>query len=251
MPVSIKLISLNIERSKHLDRIVPFLEAEKADVVCVQELLQHDASRIAAAIGAVDFIFTPMSRLKFGGVPGALYGTGTFLRIPVVARGEQYYVGQAGTIPESRATELLTYNDEYRAIAWVDVEKGGAVFRIATTHFTWTPDGSASDEQRRDMRELMRVLGTMESFVLAGDFNVPRGGEIFSMLSSAYTDNIPPQYKTSLDLTLHRAARERGHELENKMVDGLFSTPAYTVSGVRLVGGVSDHMAVVATVSKS
>ena len=250
MSTSLKLISLNIERSKHLDVVLPFLEREQPDVVCIQELLQHNASRIATVLGAIDFIFTPMSRLKFG-VPGTLSGTGIFSRIALAARAEEYYVGQAGTIPESRATELLTYNDEYRAIAWVDVEKNGAVFRIATTHFTWTPDGSANDEQRRDMRNLMQALGTMGEFVLGGDFNAPRGGEIFSMLSSAYTDNIPPQYKTSLDLTLHRAARERGHELENKMVDGLFSTPAYTVSGVRLVGGVSDHMAVVATVSKS
>ncbi len=250
MSASVKLISLNIERSKHLDLVLPFLEREKPDVVCIQELLHHDASRIAAVLGVVDFIFTPMARLKFD-VPGAIYGTGIFSRIPVAARGEQYYVGQAGTIPESRATALLTYNDEYRAIAWADVEKEGAVFRIATTHFTWTSDGSASDEQRWNMRNLMQILGTMGEFVLGGDFNAPRGGEIFSMLSSVYTYNIPPQYKTSLDLTLHRAAREKGRELEDKMVDGLFTTPEYTVSDARLVDGVSDHMAVVATISKS
>jgi hypothetical protein len=97
----------------------------------------------------------------------------------------------------------------------------------------------------------MQILGTMGEFVLGGDFNAPRGGEMFSVLSSAYTDNIPLQYKTSLDLTLHRAARERGPQLGDKMVDGLFSTPAYSVSDVRLVDGVSDHMAVVATISKS
>ena len=244
---SLKLISLNIERSKHLDVVVPFLEREQADVVNIQELLQHDVPRIAAATGAVDIVFTPMCRLKFED-PGALYGTGIFSRVPVRERGEQYYVGQAGVIPESNATELLTYNDEYRAVSWVTVEKDGTVFRVATTHFTWTPDGSASDEQRQDMRNLMQILGTMGEFVLSGDFNAPRGGEMFSLLSSAYTDNIPPQYKTSLDLTLHRAARERGDQLANKMVDGLFATPGYTVSDVRLVDSVSDHMAIVATI---
>lgn len=249
MSTSIKLISLNIERSKHLDPIIPFLEREQPDVFCAQELLQSDVSRVQASAGFVDSLFTPMSRLVFD-APGALYGTGIFSRTPLSARGEQYYVGRAEVIPESQATELLTYNDENRAIAWADVEKDGLVFRIATTHFTWTPDGSASDEQRRDMRGLINIVNSLGECVLSGDFNAPRGlpgqrGEIFAMLSQKFKDNIPLQYTTSLDGVFHRAG------YLNLMVDGLFSTPGYEVSDVRLVDGVSDHMAIVATISKS
>jgi len=39
---SIKIISLNIERSKHIDRILPFLVREQPDVFCVQELCKKD-----------------------------------------------------------------------------------------------------------------------------------------------------------------------------------------------------------------
>lgn len=244
MPVSLKLISLNIERSRHLDVVLPFLERMQPDVVCIQELLQPDIARIAAASGAVDSLFTPMSR-RMVDVPGALYGMGIFSRIPIVARGEQYYVGQSGVVPESAATDTLAYNDEYRAVAWVDVEKDGAAFRIATTHFTWTSNGDVSEEQRRDMKALMQVLDSVGDVVLTGDFNAPRGGEMFAMLSARCKDNIPAHYTTTIDKNFHRAG-----DLQY-VVDGLFSTPEYTVSDVRLVDGLSDHMAVVATISKS
>jgi hypothetical protein len=35
------------------------------------------------------------------------------------------------------------------------------------------------------------------------------------------------------------------------MVDGLFTTPAYEAQDVKLVDGVSDHMAVVAPITKN
>ena len=32
-----KIVSLNIEGSKHINRVIPFLESEQADVICLQE----------------------------------------------------------------------------------------------------------------------------------------------------------------------------------------------------------------------
>lgn len=246
----LRLVSLNIERSKHLDRVVPFLERTTPDVVCIQELLEHDLLRISSAIGASDHIFSPMSRLMTE-VPGAVYGTGVFSRFSIVAQGEQYYVGEAGALPESDPSDPLTYNDENRTITWIDIEKDGVSFRVATTHFTWTPNGQPDDRQRQDMKAMLQELEGRGEFVLAGDFNAPRGGEIFAMLAGKYKDNIPLRYKTSIDVALHRAGKLRPEELADKMVDGLFSTPGSVVSGVELVAGVSDHMAIVATVSRS
>ncbi len=44
--------------------------------------------------------------------------------------------------------------------------------------------------------------------------------------------------------------RSKHLELADKMVDGLFTTPAYRASDVRLQFGVSDHVAIVATIEK-
>jgi hypothetical protein len=75
--------------------------------------------------------------------------------------------------------------------------------------------------------------------------NAPRGKESFSRLAKKYKDNIPPEYKTSIDQNLHKV---KGIQF---MVDGLFTTPSYKASDVKLVDGVSDHMAVVAEITKS
>ena len=51
-----------------------------------------------------------------------------------------------------------------------------------------------------------------------GDMNVPRGNETFNRLAEKYKDNIPLEYKTSIDQNLHRV---KGLQV---MVDGLYYT---------------------------
>ena len=75
--------------------------------------------------------------------------------------------------------------------------------------------------------------------------NAPRGNETFSRLEEKYKDNIPREYKTSIDQNLHKV---KGIQF---MVDGLFTTPVYKASNVKLVDGISDHMAVVAEINKN
>ena len=48
---SIRLVSLNIERRKHLNRILPFLQEYKPDVVCMQELFEKDVPYFEQALG--------------------------------------------------------------------------------------------------------------------------------------------------------------------------------------------------------
>ncbi|OGG53465.1 hypothetical protein A3H16_01920 [Candidatus Kaiserbacteria bacterium RIFCSPLOWO2_12_FULL_53_8] len=248
MSASIKLISLNIERSLHLDLVLPFLKEQQADVVCLQELSEPDISLFESELGS-KCVFAPMiyHHSDTGSKP-VINGNAVLTRLPLQSSMINYYVGDGKKIHD----EPPGYIPDHEALVMVetDNEKGGDVFRIMTTHFTWTPDGSPSDAQRRDMKKLLHVLETLGEFVLAGDFNAPRGGEIFSMLAQKYKDNVPPHYVTSLDQKLHRAVKLRPHEIVDKMVDGIFSTPSYTVSDVEMVSGLSDHCALVATVSK-
>ncbi len=137
-----------------------------------------------------------------------------------------------------------TFNQKNQMLAFCEVEKEGTVFKIYNTHFTWTADGEPDDLQRNDMQSMLRILKAAGEFILCGDFNVPRGGELFGLLAEHYKDNVPPHYTTSIDGDLHR----RGQL--NRMVDGMFSTPGYVVSDFEMVSGVSDHRALVATVSK-
>lgn len=251
---SIKLVSVNIERSKHLDRVLPFVEQEKPDVLCVQELMQKDISLFEKTLGAPCAIFLPATRMKEEW-PNEVFGCGIFAA-DVRSAGAQYYVGSDAALPESSVTDMRTFNQENRAIVWCDLMREGTMFTIATTHFTWTPNGAPDDAQRRDMAALLTELQKLGEFVLSGDFNAPRGGEIFTTLAERYKDNIPASEVWSLDLSLHRAGEKladsaRALGMEGLMVDGLFSTPTYSCSDVRFVSGISDHRAIIATISRS
>ena len=124
------------------------------------------------------------------------------------------------------------------------VEKEGETYTIATTHFTWADDGGVNEEQRRDLKQLLKLLRQRGELVLCGDFNAPRGREIFTILSSYLKDNVPPEVQTTLDPKLHRAGALP------YVVDYLWSTPKYKATKVKVVSGVSDHMAIVANIEQ-
>ena len=252
MSTSLKLVSLNIERSKHLELVIPFLEKEAPEVVCLQELAQKDIPLFEEALGA-ECLFAPMANHGSGEdevAPGVV-GIGMFSKLPIAQQEVKYYWGTGSCeVPYDFSSAVGKHATESYVVAYQDVEKNGEQFKIATTHFTWTPDGKADDFQREDMRSLLRVLEGLKEFTLCGDFNAPRGGEIFGELSKRYTDNIPHEYKTSLTLSLHRAGKTEPQRLGSYMVDGLFTTPTYTASEVRLQFGISDHAAIIAEISK-
>ena len=139
-----------------------------------------------------------------------------------------------------------TSMDDSHPLLCVSAEKGNESFVVGTTHFTWSPDGIPDDFLRKDMKSLLAILQDIPEIVLCGDFNAPRGGEIFDALAQRYKDNIPLEYDTSIDVNLHRDGKKMADR--SLMVDGLFTTSFYKCSNVRLVGGVSDHFAIIAEV---
>jgi endonuclease/exonuclease/phosphatase family metal-dependent hydrolase len=124
-------------------------------------------------------------------------------------------------------------------------------YTIGTTHFTWTPDGATPNtEQVTDMDALLAYITKKEPHIMCGDFNIPRNqNPLYQKLVELYTDAIPHSYASSLDATLHRhgASPDKKQLFESFMVDYVFTQPPYTAHDVRLVFGVSDHAAVVAT----
>ncbi|MBI5004534.1 endonuclease/exonuclease/phosphatase family protein [Candidatus Kaiserbacteria bacterium] len=239
---SISLVSLNIERSKHLDRVIPFLLERDPDVVCIQELLERDIPYFEKTFG-MQCVFGPSGlhlASELETEPVMMMGSALLSRLPIGARKIEYYAGSEERARRD-APQRVLHNSK---LITCDVEKDASIFRIATTHFTWTPHGRPNDEQREDMRHLFKLLASAGEFVLAGDFNAPRGGEIFTAIAERYKDNIPAKYTTSIDGSLHRAGNLQ------LMVDGIFSTPAYEVSDVELHTGISDHCAITATIAK-
>lgn len=237
----LKLVSLNIEMDRHLDAVLSFLEREHPDVVCFQELLERDVERFEQTLGFRGR-FEPMAALKSPlfekELQGLPFGLALFSRYPA-EYATHYYAGIRAALPDC----VMGYEGNKFLLTGL-LRAHGASYRVGTTHFTWTPDGQASEGQRRDLAALFGVLGAFPDIFFCGDFNAPRGREIWRRLALRYHDNIPPEYESSIDPALHRA---KGLQV---MVDGLFSTPEYAVSDVRLVEGVSDHSAIVGHIER-
>ncbi|HEY4521154.1 MAG TPA: endonuclease/exonuclease/phosphatase family protein [Candidatus Paceibacterota bacterium] len=243
--MSIKLVSINIERDKHLDRVIPFIQSEKPDVLCLQEVCEKDLSLFQKLMGG-EYRFSPASRHMAEGQT-MTDGEAVFARLPVRDWFAAQYAGSEEVSDCSDSMDVKERSKRIRrTITGCEIKRGTASFRIATTHFTWTPDGRVDAHQRQDVRAMLDAVLPLGELVFCGDFNAPRGGEIFSFINDHYHDAIPARYKTSIDISLHRAGKERPEELVDKMVDGLFLTPGYRAGGVRLERGVSDHCAVVA-----
>lgn len=237
------MVQLNVERSKHLERILPFLQEVQPDVVCMQELMERDVPIFEKALGATS-VFAPMG---IHGDDGNLdtMGVGMFSRLPFTSTSMHQYAGYKGPLLYHDTTsDQSRYDTTGYFLAVGEVEKDGARFKFGTTHFVWAPGGGANGLQRESLTNLLDDLAEQGEIVFCGDLNAPRAGEIFSKISEKYTDNVPVEYTSSIDGTLHKAGPLP------YMVDGLFSTPAYVVSDVEMVSGVSDHCALVASVSR-
>lgn len=246
----IKLVSLNIERDQHYDTVLPFLKAQQADVVCLQEILDRDVDRFKKEL-CLEGFYAPTGLADRGrhtealGQAGICMGTALLSRLPLADIRSLYYFGTPEHVPSSKDPVPQGRHENFNGVLLTArVRSGEDWFEVGTTHFTWTPNGTASEAQREDMKALLKILAEFQDIVFCGDFNAPREREIWNTLASRYKDNIPAEYETSIDQKLHITPEIK------YVVDGLFSTPKYRVSDVRLVDGISDHKAIVGIIER-
>jgi exonuclease III len=241
-----KIVSLNIEGRKHLDKVVTFLERERADIICLLEAPEDITDWLSTR--GYQFTFAPKClRTQDGDVflEGIIFASKIAHEKEII----HYYVPDTGInivefdIERKRATQR-------HFVLLAELEG----LYIGVTHFTWNPKGEKADKnQTDDMNNMLDKLAGKPPHILCGDFNIPRHqNKLYENLTAVYTDNIPPSYHSSLDKNLHRfgATPSLQKLFDSFMVDYLFSQPGYTVSDVKLEFGISDHAAVIGTISK-
>ena len=240
-----KLISINIELNKHYDAVLNFLKQEKPDVVCLQELLEYDFERFTKELN-LNGVFRPFKYVfgdSYKEIVGHRFGVAIFSN-SIIDSNFCFYEGGEENAPklfeENVDKEINRKNSVLLSANIKDVS--GKIVKIITTHPPVTKEGESSPYQLEVFDKLLKVLKTIPDFVMCGDMNAPRGNQAFRKINEYYIDNIPLEYKTSIDQNLHKVKDIQF------MVDCLFSTPNYVVKNVKLVDGVSDHMAIVADI---
>jgi|SRR3989344_634456 len=244
-----KLISLNIECNRHDDVALSFLKRENADVVCIQEFLEDKFEFYKNELGleGVFQVTNYADILIYKELAEKREGLAIFAK-NIIESESMFYAGKEenALISFDKHLEYL-HSDNFRAnhtLLCASVQDDGKIFKFITTQLPVTIEGAVTSYQLEVIDNLLLKLDNLGEFVLCGDFNAPRGYESFSRFSEKYKDNIPAEYKTSIDQNLHRV---KGIQF---MVDSLFTTPTYKASNVKLVDGVSDHMAIVSDIIK-
>ena len=235
-----RLLNLNVERSAHLDRFIPFIRNYDPDVVCLQELVESDILTIQGATGLAHCHFVAMAH--FSDDHKAPFGVGILSRYAFEATDTLVYAGggDGRTVIDRSSAESRFATIRY-AIARVRLASSVFDTPIATTHFPWTESGEPTDFQREAVDHMIEKLGS-DPILFCGDFNAPRGGAIFDRLAKQWIDHIPYDVTTSIDSELHRAG---ALEL---MVDGVFASADVSVDDVRMHRGLSDHLGITATI---
>jgi endonuclease/exonuclease/phosphatase family metal-dependent hydrolase len=240
--MTLRLASLNIERDLHAHRFIPFFKEWRPDVLCLQELPDNLIRPVAEQLGLPHHAYAPLLRHPHSAF---VMGQGLYSRHPLAnIRLIPYAGGGSGyETHDSTSVDTKAATSRFQVLA-ADVMGGGQTCTVATTHFPWTPNGRSDPIQRAAVEALIAAMAPLGDFVLTGDFNAPRGGDIFTRLAAAWTGNIPARYPTSIDGNLHKAGPLP------YMVDGLFTTPGYKASEVELHGGLSDHMGITALITR-
>jgi endonuclease/exonuclease/phosphatase family metal-dependent hydrolase len=239
--MSLNLFSLNVEGHKHLQRWLPFAQSNNFDVVLLQEVFEQDINLIAGALQMQSY-FCPLMNIaaenKYKIPPLGRWGIALFTNLEHTPPQSEYYFGTEAVLNFGKP------NDSSRAILSSELQKEGQVFRVGTTHFTWTPDGENSAEQDRDFSALEKIVGQHIDWILAGDFNAPRGKETFTKFKKFFKDNLPRETTSTLDPELHYAGKL------NLAVDTVFTTPHYMVEEIAVKTGLSDHCGLAAKIAR-
>ncbi|WP_116807192.1 endonuclease/exonuclease/phosphatase family protein [Steroidobacter cummioxidans] len=238
----LKLLTLNIEHDRHLDRVAQTIGTHLPDVVCLQEVFEKDCAKLAA-VGSYQVkyaISTLMPEGEAGNTSPRSWGVAVLTRVPVLNQTVIYYAD------DPRIRIFNEPNDPRRMLVMTELQHDGRLYRFGTTHFTWSMAGATTDEQLADFARLKQALRSYSDYLLCGDFNAPRGGELFSKFTDelGLVDHLPADVTTTIDPKFHYAG---ALELA---VDTIFSTPEYAVTEVQVLEGISDHKGILAQVAR-
>lgn len=235
---TLNIACINIEHNRHLDRVIAFAQQKQPEVMLLQEVLEKDIPYLETALE----MKSTFAALNYLGSDSGIHklGLATFSTLPILQTDNRYYRGDGANLP------YITHGQPEkmaRAILITEIAKAEQKYCLVNTHFTWSANATPTADQHMDLDILLPMLTEIKEFVLAGDFNTPRGKVIFDTLAAKYRDNIPAHISSTLDKNLHVAKHL------NIVVDGLFTTPKYQARDVEVVSDVSDHCAITANIS--
>jgi endonuclease/exonuclease/phosphatase family metal-dependent hydrolase len=177
-PDTLTVVTLNLwhdqrDWPRRMALIVAELRRRRPDVVCLQEVLEHErlpnqARTLGDSLG-MSAHFTSVDPL---GAPKR-YGNAILTRLPVLATAER----------------ALAPRDDYRTAAHVRVALGGLAIDVYDTHLHHTTEGaSIRAAQVADLLDFIGATRGAGPLVLAGDFNAEPGAPELAPVLARFVD---------------------------------------------------------------
>jgi hypothetical protein len=261
--MDLKIIHLNIEKSKHLDSVFDLLKEQQPDVVCLEEVMYSDMKRFTSELG-YELVFAPLVIIK-NEKGEDNEGSAILSRIPVVETKIYRYDDQVNTeLPTYIEGQFVLSNGKREKERWlyhnslltVTILINGEIVTISTTHFPVTdhglpglpehtlPDLDYIDDIEHARVYLDRLISIINKIttplVFTSDLNNTRNEYVYTTLAHELVDLVPNSVNSTLDSKLHRIP---GLQL---VVDTIMVSPDVSVKDFKIIEGVSDHKAFIA-----
>jgi hypothetical protein len=260
----IEIVTLNCGRClKHFDETAAFLHSLAAGagagmprIICLQDVQERHLDALVPSNYA-SRLFAPMCKHPLARGEIQPVGIGIFSTEPFLSISVDAYVGQVLPVQKLEGITVDAEGNsgnhdlvkvratESRLLAVVGIMLGGRLVKIGTTHGPWVKGGIPDDHQSTSVGNLARLIDRAAhdcDVVVLGDFNIPRGGNLYSYFIeiARLADYVPPHIDNTLDVN--------NHSLKGKVKvvsDYVFVSRGARIGvhSVQVHSGVSDHMA--------
>lgn len=242
--MDVRVMSWNLWHGEFLDDIIEFLKTSTADIIALQEVVDHPgesrmAPRIAEATGYNFVAYKAFTNDRHD--PPNEQGNAILSRFDIEEAGVHFlsdiddYAGTSETEP--------------RIAVRACIRVGGTALAVFNTHLAHTTD-LTSCEMRRQQIDALLELVEPERTVLMGDFNVGPDSEELQKVNQVLTNadsepTAPTAYLYEHDKSNGNPARMQPQH----RIDHIFVTPDIEVKSFEVLDTVaSDHYPIAAVI---
>lgn len=248
-----KFLTLNIWHGGLLmDHLLPFLQNEQADIMCLQEVNDAGAKGSPAHFRSVEtlkryfpgYYFAFDSGMKVIYKEGAAeHGLLTISRFPIKSHQLIYFTGSYTEIPNPLPGPAPDYRTYPAHMQKVEIELNEKKLISMNIHGVWDFHGNDTPERLLMSQRMLKEGEGEEYVIIAGDSNVRWQTKTIDMIAQKY----PSVFTTPLPSTFNMKHKQGGG-YATAAVDILHASPNIKVleSACPQVD-VSDHLPLTAT----
>lgn len=241
----LKLLQLNIERGRFLDRVISYIKLHDFDIVQLQEITNGTISYnknncftdLTKALGyqaELALCFQKRDEYK------TFVGIATYVKVnfPIIKRNSIYMK----PFEEIPGTQKMLPQDVPRNALHLVVEVNGKTLNLLNTHLAWGPTPTDEPYKLDQAKIVYEYLKTVSSpWILSGDFNLTPASQVVKWFDTLGR-NLVVENNIANTLNPH-THRVREIFPEGLAVDFIYTSRNITVKNFKLIDtpDLSDH----------